>query len=288
MDNFYNDIKKYGTVILGSYLEVKPKPVDIDSSIDYGLYWINSVSYFDKIPPKSTVIMSTETFNILLNDGLVNNDNTIISCDSPRKTYSNVLNDLYSHLFLDADLILLNNSNLIGYNVLMGDNVVMGINVKIGNNVVIYNNTIIGDNVNIGDNVVIGSKGVAYDEESDGTLTKFPQIGGTILGDDIEIGNFCDIKRGALKDTVISNGVKLGAYNSVGHNVYIGENCFISARCTICGSAKIGKNSVLWVNSTIKHKITVPNRTTIGSNTYVDKSFVGDGLLLIGIPAKIK
>ena len=67
MDNFYNDIKKYGTVILGSYLEVKPKPVDIDSSIDYGLYWINSVSYFDKIPPKSTVIMSTETFNILLN-----------------------------------------------------------------------------------------------------------------------------------------------------------------------------------------------------------------------------
>ena len=287
MHKFYKDIKPYGKLLLGKYYEKKPTPTDIDNKIEYGLYWINDHIYFNKVPKKSTVIMSVNDFQTLLGLGQIKDYINIITCDNPRNTYANILYDFYENLFENDIVNKIQNSDVIGFNVLMGENVKLGGNVKIGNNVIIYNNTIIGDNTVVGDNVVIGSKGVAYDKENDGILTRFPQIGGVRIGDDVEIDSFCDIKRGALKNTIISDGVKIGAYNNIGHNVFIGKNTFISNRCTLCGSSKIGENCTLWVQSTVKHKVTVGNKTIIGSNTYVNKNFLGEGQTLIGIPAKI-
>lgn len=283
MDDFYKNIKKYGEFLPGKYVKYKPKPVDIDYSIEYGLYWISNSDYFKKIPKTSTVLMSLETFKILTSLNLIDDNINILLCKEVRKTYSNILYDLYPYLFKESKLKKLKNKNAF-----VGKNVTIGNNINMGNNVVIYDNVVIGDNVTIGDNVVIGSKGVAFDQQNDNKLIRFPQIGGVIIEDNVEIGSFCDIKRGALKNTIISNGVKMGAFNNIGHNVFIGENCFISMRCNVCGSSIIGKGSTLWVNSTIKHKIIIPEESIIGSNTYVDKNFDKIGIILLGIPAKEK
>lgn len=288
MNKFYDDIKDYGNLLIGKYVEEKPIPVDIDENIDYGLYWINKHELFTNIPKKSTVIVSHDDYNHLMISGKINSDYSILSCDNSRKTYANIIYGLYPELVRGDEVRMISKTSTIGFNVLLGNKVTIGNNVVIGNNVIIYDNTIIGDNVRIGDNVVIGARGVAVDEEIDGTLTRFPQIGGVEIGNDVEIESFCDIKRGALKNTIISDGVKIGAYNNIGHNVFIGKNVFISARCNISGSSIIGDNSTLWVNSTIKHKITVPKRSIVGSNTFVNKNFEGENITLIGIPAKIK
>jgi acetyltransferase-like isoleucine patch superfamily enzyme len=286
MNRFYNDIKPYGNLLVSKHTKKKPVPVDIDDMVEYGLYWINNYNLITKIPNKSTVIMSTDDYKKLLDLDLIKDDINILSCHNPRNIYANIIYDFYPYLLDYDSLNMVNNSKNIGFNVLIGGNVKIGENVKIGNNVIIYNKTTIGNNVIIGDNVVIGSKGVAYDEEKDGKLTRFPQIGGVIIGDNVEIDCFCDIKRGALKNTIISNGVKIGAYNNIGHNVFIGKNTFISNRCTICGSSKIGDNCTLWVKSTIKHKIHIGNNTIVGSNTYVNKNYKNGNLTLVGIPAK--
>lgn len=281
MGDFYDKLKKYGDLYLTHHTQDKPTPVDIDTNISNGFYWINNIDYLSKVGEKSTVVVSKDIYAELIGHRL-----NILVCENPRKTYSNILYDLYPEIFETPKLKQLEVSNKIGYNVYVAEDVKIGLNIKIGNNVTIYHNTVIGNNVVIGDNCVIGSKGVAFDNEKDDSLIMFPQIGGVRIGNNVEMGSFCDIKRGALKNTIISDGVKLGAYNNVGHNVFIGKNTFVSMRCNICGSVSIGDNSVLWVNSTIKHKINIPKRTKIGSNTYVDKNFEEEGSLLLGIPAK--
>lgn len=287
MDKFYNEIKEYGDVLLGEHTLIKPEPVDIALEKEYGLYWINDFKLYYKVGNKGTVIMSYDNFQLLEEKGLLKSNINVLVSKNPRMTYSKVIYDLYPNLITDDVLTNFSNeSNISGNNVMVGSNVLIGHGVKIGNNVTIHHNVTIGNNVVIGDNVILGSKGVAYDEDSDGSLIRFPQIGGLVIGDNVEIGSFCDIKRGALKNTIISDGVKIGAFNNIGHNVFIGKNTFISARCNISGSSKIGENCTLWVNSTIKHKVRIPNRTVIGSNSYVNKSYTNENMTLIGIPAK--
>ncbi len=67
-----------------------------------------------------------------------------------------------------------------------------------------------------------------------------PQIGGVVIGDDVEIGANTTIDRGAIEDTVIAEGVKLDNQIQVGHNVYIGAHTAVAACVGISGSTRIG------------------------------------------------
>ena len=63
---------------------------------------------------------------------------------------------------------------------------------------------------------------MGYELTDDGWY-KFPQIGKVVIGNDVEINTFCDIKRGAIDDTIISDGCKIGSYCNIGHNTILGE-----------------------------------------------------------------
>jgi UDP-3-O-[3-hydroxymyristoyl] glucosamine N-acyltransferase len=65
---------------------------------------------------------------------------------------------------------------------------------------------------------VIGSDGFGLARDG-GRWLKVPQVGGVRIGDDVEIGANTTIDRGAMDDTVISDGVKLDNQIQVGHNV---------------------------------------------------------------------
>ena len=88
--------------------------------------------------------------------------------------------------------------------------------------------------------VVIGGDGFGIARRADGSWVKVPQLGGVLIGDDVEIGSNTTIDRGALEDTVIANGVKLDNLIQVAHNVHIGEHTAIAACVAIGGSARIG------------------------------------------------
>lgn len=145
---------------------------------------------------------------------------------------------------------------------------------EIGENTIIYPNTSIYDNVHIGKSVVIdsgtviGSAGFGFVREDDGTPVRFPQLGGVIIKDYVEIGANSCIDRGALQNTIIHDHVKIDNMVQIGHNVVIGENTYIIGHCGIGGSVEIGRNC--WIAATkIINKISIEDNVTVGFGSVV-------------------
>jgi len=59
---------------------------------------------------------------------------------------------------------------------------------KIHSSAVVYPNVKLGKNVAIGANSVIGGEGFGFDRNQNFVYSRTPHIGGTIIGDNVEIG----------------------------------------------------------------------------------------------------
>jgi UDP-3-O-[3-hydroxymyristoyl] glucosamine N-acyltransferase len=92
--------------------------------------------------------------------------------------------------------------------------------------------------------VVIGADGFGFAQEG-GAWVKIEQLGAVRIGDDVEIGANTCIDRGALRDTVIEDGVKLDNLIQIGHNVHIGRHVAMAGCSAIAGSATIGAHCTI-------------------------------------------
>jgi UDP-3-O-[3-hydroxymyristoyl] glucosamine N-acyltransferase len=110
--------------------------------------------------------------------------------------------------------------------------------------VTLYHDVRIGKRVVIQSGAVLGGEGFGFANEK-GVWQKIAQIGGVLVGDDVEIGVNTAIDRGALADTVIGNGVKLDNQIQIAHNVQVGDHTAMAACVGISGSTKIGKHCML-------------------------------------------
>lgn len=59
------------------------------------------------------------------------------------------------------------------------------------------------------------------------------------LEDNVEIGANTTIDRGALEDTIISQGTMIDNLVQLGHNVQVGKSCVIVSQVGISGSTKV-------------------------------------------------
>lgn len=110
--------------------------------------------------------------------------------------------------------------------------------------VTLYHDVRIGRRVVVQSGAVIGGEGFGFANEK-GTWRKIAQIGGVIIGDDVEIGANTTIDRGALADTLIGNGVKLDNQIMIAHNVQIGDHTAMAGCVGISGSTKIGRHCMI-------------------------------------------
>jgi len=128
--------------------------------------------------------------------------------------------------------------------------VFIGENSSVGDGCIIYPNVTIREKIKIGSRViihsgaVIGSDGFGYVFEK-GIHYKIPQIGGVIIGDDVEIGANVTIDRATTGNTVIGKGTKIDNLVQIAHNVKIGENSIIVSQVGIGGSSEIGNYVVI-------------------------------------------
>lgn len=176
----------------------------------------------------------------------------------------------------------------IGANCVIGDNVVIGDgceiypgvviseNSQLGNNCLIYANVTIYSNIRIGSNViihsatVIGSDGFGFAPSKEGWV-KIHQIGGVVIGDNVEIGAGTAIDRGAVGDTVIHDGVIIDNQVHMAHNVEVGENTAIAGCVGIAGSAKIGKNCTFAGAVAVNGHIEIADNCHFNGGTIVTK-----------------
>ncbi|GAB4407062.1 MAG: UDP-3-O-(3-hydroxymyristoyl)glucosamine N-acyltransferase [Thermodesulfovibrionales bacterium] len=134
---------------------------------------------------------------------------------------------------------------IIGERTVIYPGIFIGEGTAIGSECILYPNVAIREKVRIGNRVivhsgsVIGSDGFGYVFEG-GKHHKIPQVGGVVIGDDVEIGANVTIDRATTGDTVIGSGTKIDNLVQIGHNVKIGENSIIVAQTAIGGSTEIG------------------------------------------------
>jgi UDP-3-O-[3-hydroxymyristoyl] glucosamine N-acyltransferase len=169
--------------------------------------------------------------------------------------------------------------------VFIGKNVVIGNQVIVHPGVVIYNDCVIGNHVTIHAGTVIGSDGFGYAPQSDGTLSKVPQIGNVVIEDGVEIGANTTIDRATIGSTVIRKGVKLDNLIQIAHNVEIGENTVIAAQTGLSGSIKVGRQVMIGGQVGSVGHIQIADHIKIGAKAGITKSLKEPNKTYTGFPA---
>jgi len=159
---------------------------------------------------------------------------------------------------------------------------VVGRNSKIGRgthlypNVSVYYDCVIGEYCILHSSSIVGSDGFGFEHDA-GEWLKIPQVGGVIIGNQVEIGACSVVDRGALNDTVIEDGVKLDNHVQIAHNVHVGEHTVMSRGVGIAGSTRIGKNCLFGGMVGVRDHIEITDNVMITAMSIVTKSLTKPG-----------
>lgn len=173
---------------------------------------------------------------------------------------------------------------VIGAGSYIGPNVKIGAQTRIWQQVVIYHECQIGERCLVHSGVVIGADGFGWASEN-GKWVKIPQLGRVIIGNQVDIGANTTIDRGALDDTIISDGCVIDNQCQIAHNVFIGEDTAIAGCTVLAGSCRIGKRCLIGGATAINGHIEICDDVQISGFSMVIKAITEPGVYASGIPA---
>jgi len=159
----------------------------------------------------------------------------------------------------------------------------IGRGVRIGASSVLHPRVTIASGVEIGDRAVlqsgaiVGSDGFGFAPTADRHWVKIPQVGGVLLGNDVEVGANTVIDAGTLAPTRIGHGVKLDNLIQIAHNVEIGDHTAIAGCVGVAGSAKIGAHCQIGGAAGVLGHLEIAEGTTIGPMSLVMSSITTPG-----------
>ena len=260
-------------------------------------------------------IYSTKASIVLVNRNFVPKEKieaTLIKVDDAYQAFASLL-ELYNQAMSTLKTGIeqpsyIDQSAIVGENIYLGAFAYIGKKSKVGNNCKIYPQVYIGDNVTIGDDcifyagakvyansvignrciihsgAVIGSDGFGFAPLEDGTYKKIPQIGNTIIEDDVEIGANTTIDCATMGSTIVKKGAKIDNLIQIAHNCEIGENTVMAAQVGLAGSTKVGKNCKFGGQVGLAGHLSIGDNVFIGAQSGVAKSVAGNQIIL-GSPA---
>ena len=161
----------------------------------------------------------------------------------------------------------------------------IGEGTAIYGNVHIYPKVKIGKRVTIHAGTVVGVPGFSYVRNEKDELERFPQLGGVVIEDDVELDSNTSIECGAMNNTIIGKGTKMGNLVLIGHNSQIGKHCVIVDQAFLAGSVKVGNYTWIGPHACIKEWISIGSNVLVGMGSVVTKN-IGDNVVVMGVPAK--
>ena len=224
--------------------------------------------------------------------------------DSPYATYARIAGRLHpppsrvagiDPAAVIAESAKISDSAHVGANVVIGDDCVIadaayiapgcviGKRCSLGKDSQVLENATIVKDVQIGERTiihpgaVIGSDGFGNAQGDSGWI-KIPQIGGVVIGNDVEIGANTAVDRGTIDSTIIEDGVRLDNLVQVGHNAHIGAHTAIAGMTAIAGSASVGKRCLIAGLSGVVGHVTVCDDVVITAQALVTKDINEPGV----------
>lgn len=150
----------------------------------------------------------------------------------------------------------------------------IGEKASLGEDCIIYPGAVLREGVSLGNRViihagaVIGSDGFGYTLH-EGEHFKIPQVGGVIIGDDVEVGALSAIDRATTDNTIIGKGTKIDNLVQIGHNVKVGEHCVIVSQVGIGGSSVMGNHVTLGGQTGVADHASIEDGTMVGAQSGV-------------------
>lgn len=167
----------------------------------------------------------------------------------------------------------------------IGRGAVIGQGSHLAGRVTVAHGCRLGQRVLVHPGAVIGSDGFGYARDGE-RWEKVPQLGGVLIGDDVEIGANTTIDRGALADTIIGDGVKLDNLIQIAHNVQIGEHTALAGCVAVAGSARIGKRCAIGGRAGILGHLEIADDVQIAATSLVTGPISRPGMYSSSIPAE--
>ncbi|MGN0257007.1 MAG: UDP-3-O-(3-hydroxymyristoyl)glucosamine N-acyltransferase [Bacteroides sp.] len=164
----------------------------------------------------------------------------------------------------------------------------IGSNAKVGSQCILYPHATVYHDCRVGDRCilhagsVIGADGFGFAPTEKG-YEKIPQIGITILEDDVEIGANTCVDRATMGATIIHSGVKLDNLVQIAHNDEIGSHTVMAAQVGIAGSTKVGEWCMFGGQVGVAGHIRIGDHVDLGAQSGVPSS-LKEGSRLIGTP----
>lgn len=271
----------------------------------------DQVSFFANRKYRSDLLKTKAGAVVVFPDDLEDCPTNALVSDNPKLVFSRVMQFFFPKQQIQPSKhpsVIIGVDCEVPDSVYLGPNVVIGDRVCLGEGVIIHANTVIGDDCRIGayshikpqvvlytrvtiganalihSGVVIGSDGFGFANEK-GKWLKMPQVGGVIIGDDVEIGANTTIDCGAIDPTIIGNGVILDNLIQIAHNVEIGEYTAIAACVGISGSAKIGCYCMIGGGARIGGHLTIVDKVQLTGAAAVASPITEPGIYASIMPA---
>jgi bifunctional UDP-N-acetylglucosamine pyrophosphorylase/glucosamine-1-phosphate N-acetyltransferase len=181
------------------------------------------------------------------------------------------------------------------------------LDVSIGPDTIIYPNTHLLGKTTIGENCLIGPNSYVLDTQlGSGCVVRFSVVEQAVLEEDVDVGPFAHLRKGAhlarkvhmgnfgeVKNSYLGPGTKMGHFSYLGDTV-TGENVNIGAGTITCNydgvrkhPTNIGDNTFIGSDTLLVAPVTVGKNAKTGAGSVVTRD-VPDDALAYGVPARVK
>ena len=219
---------------------------------------------------------------------------TLYEMSKPKKTGIDPLASIAANARIGENVYIgpfafIEEGAVIGDNAYIHPHVTVGCNAKVGNGTILYPHVTVYHDCRIGNQciihagAVIGADGFGFAPSAEG-YEKIPQMGITIIEDQVEIGANTCVDRATMGATIVHKGTKLDNLIQIAHNVEVGSHTVMASQVGIAGSAKIGEWCMFGGQVGVAGHIQIGDHVNVGAQSGIPVN-TKSGSSLMGYPA---
>ncbi|MCI5742707.1 UDP-3-O-(3-hydroxymyristoyl)glucosamine N-acyltransferase [Phocaeicola faecicola] len=219
---------------------------------------------------------------------------TLYEMSKPKKTGIDPLASIAANARIGENVYIgpfacIEEGAVIGDNAYIHPHVTVGCNAKVGNGTILYPHVTVYHDCRIGNQciihagAVIGADGFGFAPSAEG-YEKIPQMGITIIEDQVEIGANTCVDRATMGATIVHKGTKLDNLIQIAHNVEVGSHTVMASQVGIAGSAKIGEWCMFGGQVGVAGHIQIGDHVNVGAQSGIPGN-TKSGSSLMGYPA---